>query len=151
MNLTEEPVVVQWPETHYVFIEKIGPFMQTAPTAWGELHSNVPAIAQENKIRHYFSQYKMDEQIYRAGVGLSAPPVQLPEGLRYEQVPSGKFSRFVLTGPYTDLPQATGRAWEIAEEQKIEQRDDFAIENYCNDPRNVAPEQLITEILIPTA
>ena len=26
MNLTEEPDIVIWPETHYVFLEKIGPF-----------------------------------------------------------------------------------------------------------------------------
>jgi hypothetical protein len=26
MKLTEKPEVVTWPETHYVFIEKIGPF-----------------------------------------------------------------------------------------------------------------------------
>jgi effector-binding domain-containing protein len=149
MNLTEEPVIVQWPETHYVFIEKVGPFMETAPAAWGELHGNVAAIEQNNKIRHYFSLYKTGPKIYRAGVGLSAPPIQLPGGLRYEHLPSGKYSRFVLTGPYTELGPASGRVWQIAAE-KIEQRNDFAVENYCNDPRTTSEDQLVTEILIPT-
>ena len=27
MNLTLEPETVTWPETHYVFVEKTGPFM----------------------------------------------------------------------------------------------------------------------------
>jgi len=26
LKLTEEPEVVTWPETHYVFVEKVGPF-----------------------------------------------------------------------------------------------------------------------------
>jgi effector-binding domain-containing protein len=56
----------------------------------------------------------------------------------------------VLTGPYTDLPQASGRAWAIAGE-RIQVRDDFAVENYVNDPRVIPADQLVTEILIPTA
>lgn len=31
MKLTEQPEIVTWPETHYVFIEKAGPFQTTAP------------------------------------------------------------------------------------------------------------------------
>jgi hypothetical protein len=58
--------------------------------------------------------------------------------------------RFVLTGPYTDLPQASGRAWEIVGEKKVEVRDDFAIENYVNDPSVTPADQLITHIMIPT-
>jgi len=151
MNLTEEPEIVNWPETHYVFVEKIGPFMKTAPQAWGEVHSNVPAIAEKNQITKYFSLYKMRPDIYRAGVAISAPPAELPEGLQYEKLSGGKYSRFVLTGPFSDLPQASGRAWQLAGEKNIPLRDDFAIEYYVKDP-SVTPEaELVTEILIATA
>ena len=34
MKLTLEPEIVTWPETHYIFIEKTGPFQNTAPQAW---------------------------------------------------------------------------------------------------------------------
>jgi len=34
-------------------------------------------------------------------------------------------------------------------EKKIDVRDDFAIENYVNDPRVTPPGQLITQIMIP--
>ena len=34
MNLTEVPEIVTWPEMHYVFMEKIGPFQNTAQQAW---------------------------------------------------------------------------------------------------------------------
>jgi effector-binding domain-containing protein len=70
--------------------------------------------------------------------------------MQHQRVPGGKYLRFVLTGPYTDLPQASGRVWEIVGEKKLEVRDDFAIENYVNDPSVTPADQLITHILIPT-
>jgi DNA gyrase inhibitor GyrI len=151
MNLTEEPEIVNWPETHYLFIEKAGPFQETAPKAWEELHQLVPAISGKNEIRGYISLYKMGPATYRAGVSLAAPPVELPPGTQYERFLGGKYSRFVLTGPYSDLPEASGRVWQIATVKKIAVRDGFALENYVNDPKTTPPAQLITEILIPTA
>jgi effector-binding domain-containing protein len=150
MQLTEEPDIVNWPETHYVFIEKIGPFQTNAPQAWSELHPRVPEIAALNQITGYMSLYKMDQQLYRAGVALAARPDDLPVGLRYEHFKGGKYSRFVLTGPYPNLGPATGRVVKIVAEKKIPLRDDFNIENYVNDPRTTPEEQLITEIMFPT-
>jgi effector-binding domain-containing protein len=149
MNLNEHPEIVSWPETHYVFVERIGPFMETAGAAWQQVHSFAPALSENNSITGYMALYKVGPKIYRAGFSLAAPPVKLPEGLRYERFPGGKYVRFVLTGPYSDLPQASGRAWSVVGEKKIELRDDFAIENYVNDPRVTPPEELITHIMIP--
>ena len=150
MNLTEEPEIVDWPETHYVFMEKTGPFMNTAPQAWQQVHGVVPAIAAKNQITGYFSLYKMGPNVYRAGVSVAGPPVELPEGIQYEKFAGGKYSRFVLRGSYSQLPQASGRVWQVADEKKIPLRDGFAVENYVNDPRTTPEEELITEILIPT-
>jgi DNA gyrase inhibitor GyrI len=94
--------------------------------------------------------YKIGPQIYRAGFSLAAAPVKLPDVLQYEKFHGGKYVRFVLTGPYDNLPQASCHAWEIVGAKKIEVRDDFAIENYVNDPRVTPAEQLITDIMIPT-
>jgi len=149
VNLTEHPELVTWPEMHYVFVERIGPFMENAPAAWQQAHPLVSALSEHNKITGYMALYKMP-QIYRAGFSIAAPPVKLPEGLKYERFPGGKYVRFELTGPYDNLPQASGRAWATIAEKKIEVRDDFAIENYVNDPRTTPPEQLITHIMIPT-
>jgi effector-binding domain-containing protein len=89
-------------------------------------------------------------KIYRAGVSLAAEPVKLPAGLEYSKFEGGKYSRFVLTGPYPNLPQACGRVFEIVSERKLKLRDDYCIENYATDPRTTPEEQLVTEILIPT-
>jgi DNA gyrase inhibitor GyrI len=151
MKLTEQPEIVTWPETHYVFIERIGPFQNTAPQAWQDLHQFVPGISAQNKIGGYISLYKAAPNIYRAGVSLAVAPKSLPDGLMYEKFNGGKYSRFVLTGPYSDLPAASGRVFQLVSEKHIQLRDDYCIENYVNDPRTTDEQQLITEILIPTA
>jgi DNA gyrase inhibitor GyrI len=151
MNLTQEPEVVNFPSTHYVFVEKIGPFMNTAPQAWNSAHTFVPELSKKNQITGYLSLYKMGPDVYRAGFALATPPADLPEGLTYEKFDGGKYAQFVLTGPYSDLPAASRQAWHIVAEKKIPLRDEFAIENYMNDPRVTPENQLITHILVPTA
>ncbi|HEY1985017.1 MAG TPA: GyrI-like domain-containing protein [Terracidiphilus sp.] len=151
MNLTHEPEIINWPATHYVFVEKVGPFQQTAGQAWQTAHTFVPDLSKNNQITRYMSLYKMGPQVYRAGFALSAPPVDLPEGLAYEEFHGGTYSQFMLTGPYTDLPAASGKAWNLVAEKNIPLREDFAIENYANDPRTTPADQLVTQILLPTA
>jgi TetR/AcrR family transcriptional regulator, transcriptional repressor for nem operon len=151
LQLSEVPEVVTWPETHYLFIEKVGPFQNTAPQAWQQLHPLVPKVLEQNKITGYMSLYKVAPNIYRAGVALAAAPKDLPAGLAYEKFKGGKYSRFVLTGPYSNLPEACGRVFRIVSERKIPLRDDYGIENYVNDPRTTPEERLVTEILVPTA
>jgi DNA gyrase inhibitor GyrI len=151
MNLTEEPEIVDWPETHYVFVEKIGPFMKTAPDAWQTAHGVAPLLKENNQVTGYMSLYKTNPNVYRAGFALAAVPVKLPPELRYEKFAGGKYSKFVLTGPYSNLPQASGRVWEIVSKSDIMVRPDFAIENYANNPKETPEDKLITEILVPTA
>jgi DNA gyrase inhibitor GyrI len=150
MKLTQVPDIVTWPETHYVFVEKIGPFQNTAAQAWQNLHQLVPRISEHNKITGYMSLYKVGPKIYRAGVSLVAGATNLPEGLEYTEFKGGKYSRFVLTGTYSDLPEACGRVLGIVSETKIQLQDDYCIEHYVSDPRTTPEEQLVTEILIPT-
>jgi hypothetical protein len=105
MNLTEEPEIVTWPETHYAFVEKIGPFQTTAGQAWQSARALVPAISVHNQITGGMSLYKVGPKIYRAGFSLAAPPVELPEGLEYAKFSGGKYSRFALTGPMLICPK----------------------------------------------
>jgi effector-binding domain-containing protein len=151
MNLTEDPELVTWPATHYVFIEKIGPFQKTAQQAWQELHQRVSRIAESNQITGYMSLYKMSPNTYRAGVSLATPPQDLPEGLEYTKFEGGKYSRFVLTGSYSNLPEASRRVFEIVSTTGLPMRVDYCIENYLNDPKNTPEDELVTEIMIPTA
>lgn len=150
MNFTETPETVAWPPTHYVFVEKVGPFQTNAPQAWQSFHQLVAGVAEHNQITGYMSLYKVGPKIYRAGVSLAAPPVNLSKDLSYLEFSGGRYSRFVLTGSYSNLGPASGRVQEIISEKKLPLRDDYFIEHYVNDPRKTPEEQLITEILVPT-
>lgn len=119
MSLNEKSDIVQWPATHYVFLEKVGPFAQNAPQAWQELHAQLAAVAEHNTITGYISRYKIGPQVYRAGVSVVARPEKLPEGLHYEEFDGGKYIRFVLTGPYMQLGEATGRACKLVAESRF--------------------------------
>ena len=151
MNLTEQPEIVEWPETHYVFVEKTGPFMKIAPEVWQQAHSLRPLLAENNQITGYMSLYKMSPNVYRAGFIVSERPVKLPSGLKYELFEGGEYSKFVLTGPYSDLPAASGRVFEFVSKNDLMLRMDFCIEHYVSNPQTTPEEKLITEILVPTA
>ena len=151
MQLTETPEIVEWPETHYVFLEKTGPFMNTAPQAWQQVHKSIPVLSESSKVTGYMSLYQIGPKIYRAGVAVADAPASLPEGLAYERFAGGKYARFTLTGPYMHLPEASGRVWQLFAASKLEPRDGFAIENYVNDPRTTPEAELVTQILIPCA
>jgi DNA gyrase inhibitor GyrI len=151
MNLSEKPKIVLWPATHYVFVETVGPFEKNAPKAWQDLHTYVSRIAEHNKITGFISLYKMQPEVYRAGVSLDAAPKSLPQGVGYEEFPGGKYSCFTLTGPYSDIGPATGRVMALVGEGKLAVRDGYFIENYVNDFRTTPEAELITEILVPTA
>ena len=60
-------------------------------------------------------------------------------------------SHNATSAPYSDLPAASRQVWNMVAEKKIPVRDDYAIENYMNDPRVTPEDQLITHILVPTA
>jgi hypothetical protein len=136
MNLTERGDIIQWPETHYVFVEKTGPIPKIAPEAWQMAYSLAPQLAEENQIVGYMSLYRTNPNVYRAGFQVAEEPVEVPAG---------------LTGPYSDLPAATGRVFEIIAQRGMMLRSDFCIESYVNNPRSTPEDKLITEILIPTA
>jgi DNA gyrase inhibitor GyrI len=108
-------------------------------------------ILKHNRITGGAALYKTGPGIYRAGFILAAPPSHLPDGLTYAKLHGGKYSRFTLTGPYDQLPEATRRAFGIVAEKKIRLRDDFNIERYVTDPNTTPAEQSVTEILFPTA
>lgn len=151
MKLITTPDLTQFPETHYVFIEKIGPFQETAMAAWQQLHQNFATISGKHQVSGFFAQYKVRPQmIYRAGVAVDKKPEHLPEGFKYEKFAGGLYKRFTLIGGYQNLPDACGTVFAHVEREKTPMRDDWYVENYINSPNERKEENLVTEILIPT-
>jgi predicted transcriptional regulator YdeE len=151
LNLTNEPETIDFPATHYVFVERVGNIPLNAPQAWQIVQKLAPELLAHNQIIGAAALYKPGKGIYRAGFMLSAPPVNLPVALTYEKLSGGKCARFTLTGPLDHLPEANTRAWGIVKEKKIALRDDFNIEHYLTDPHTTPADQNVTAILFPTA
>ena len=149
MNLTEDVAVSSGPR-RIMFLWRRLDRLCRLRRRHGERPTRIcSAISAKNEITEYMSLYKTGPKVYRAGFAIAAPPVDLPDGVAYEKFAGGEYVRFVLTGPYTDLPQASGKAWDAVAAKKIALRDDFAIENYTKDPRTTPADQLVTEILFP--
>jgi effector-binding domain-containing protein len=150
INLTAEPEVVTRPSIHYLYIEKTGNIPANAAGAWHEAEKFALQIASLGQTIGASALYKCGPDIYRAGYILAERSASIPEGLSYEEIPGGKYTKFVLHGPYSQLPQATSRAFQLVAEKQIQLRDGFNIENYVTDPRTTPQDESITEILFPT-
>jgi AraC-like DNA-binding protein/DNA gyrase inhibitor GyrI len=157
MNLTPDFKTVSRPLTHYVFLEKRGPFAEVAPPLWNELMPLLQGIKQE-QIREYLGVSGVDKtapgeesMIYQAGVSCASKPDPLPSGLQHKVIKAGNYARFLLTGPYSHIWMAFDRIFKTLSEKKVELRPEFCIENYLNDPRSTPEDQLQTELLVPVA
>lgn len=151
INLTAEPEVVHRPAMHYVFLERTGSIPANAQGAWQAVEKFAAQIATSGQIIGACALYRMQPEVYRAGYVVAERPASVPDGLSYEEVPGGKYARFVLRGPYSQLPEATARAFQLVGEKQVPLRDGFNIENYVTDPRTTPQEQSVTEILFPAA
>ena len=158
MNLTKSFEIVTRPTTHYVFLEKHGPFAEVAPPTWEEMFPLMSSQIPQQEIREFLGlsgidRRKMgeDAMIYQAGVAVAHPPKSEMKGLRYRKIESGKYARFLLVGPYAHIAPAFGEVFKTVAEKKVSLREEYCIENYLNDPKVTPEDQLKTEILIPAA
>ena len=155
INLSPKPEIVNRPAAHYVYLEKMGPFSEVAPSAWTQFSSMASGIARD-QMRGMLGLSIIDRNksgnegmIYQAGIALASKPAEIPKGLQYRKIDAGKYARFLLTGPYSQLGDAFSQVFCKLSEESIQLRDDFCVENYLNDPRNTPEAQLLTEILVP--
>lgn len=156
VNLTPNYDIVKRSTTHYVFLEKRGPFAEVAPPTWQQMFPLLQSEVDQKLIVSFLGLSGIDKtqqgeeaMIYQAGVGLAeAPPTRL-KGLQYRKIEPGSYARFVLTGPYSQLWMAFNKVFETLGQAKVELRPEFCIENYVNDPKVTPEDQLKTEILVP--
>lgn len=158
MNLTSTFDLVTRPVTHYVYLERLGPFAEVAPPAWNEMFPLLGAQVEQRSIVGFLGLSTIDRtkvgeeaMIYQAGVAVGAAPGRILKGLRYRKIESGKYARFVLMGPYTHVWPAFRQIFQTLAEKKVRLRDGFCIEDYVNDPKVTPEEELRTELLVPVA
>ena len=158
MNLTKDFEIVTRPVTHYVFLEKHGPFAEVAPPAWDEMHPLVATQIPQDEIVEFLGlsgidRRKMgeDSMIYQAGVAVLYPPRAQMKGLEYRKIEGGKYARFLLVGPYAHIAPAFDQVFKTLAERQVQLREEYCIENYLNDPKVTPEDELQTEILVPAA
>jgi AraC-like DNA-binding protein/DNA gyrase inhibitor GyrI len=159
VNLTTKFDVVARPLTHYLYLEKHGPFPEIAPATWNDFFPLLEGQVDHASVLAYLGlsgidKTKVGEQamIYAAGVALcSAAQQEPPQGLSYREVPAGNYARFVLTGPYPQIWPAFNQIFKSLADSNIELRPEFCIEDYRNNPKITPEAELLTELLIPVA
>ena len=158
VNLTPKFDIVTRPITHYVFLEKHGPFAEVAPPLWEEMFPVLFSQIDQKQIVSFLGLSGIDKtkpgeeaMIYQAGVGIANAPTKPLKGLQYRKIKEGKYARFLLTGPYSQIWIAFNQIFKTLAESKVELRPEFCIENYINDPKETPEDQLKTELLIPVA
>lgn len=158
MNLSKHFEVVTRPLTHYVFLEKRGPFAEVAPSTWDRMFPLLSKQVGENEIVEFLGLSGIDHSnmgeegmIYQAGVALGHPPKGQLEQLQYRKIESGKYARFLLIGPYAHIAAAFDQVFKTLAENNVTLREEYCIENYLNDPKVTPEDQLQTELLIPAA
>jgi len=90
------------------------------------------------------------DQRFIAGYVIDGEMPPLADGLHCETLPAGRWAVFRHVGPYTTLWQAwtsVYRDWVPRSGHTL--RDAMPCEHYVNDPREVSPDQLITDLYIP--
>lgn len=158
MNLTSNPEMVTRPTTHYVFLQRQGPFAEIAPPTWEAMFPILADQIEQQDILEFLglsgidrTKLGEDAMIYQAGVALRHPPAAPLKGLQYRKIEAGKYARFLLIGIYSHIWSAFDQVFKTLAEKKIALREEFCMENYLNDPKVTPEDQLQTEILIPAA
>jgi effector-binding domain-containing protein len=75
-------------------------------------------------------------------------PLPEKEQIKNTEIPGGKLARCLYTGPYNKIEPAYTALTEFVEENGYEATG-VAYEFYLNGPGEVAPEELLTQIVFP--
>ncbi|MBL0690882.1 MAG: GyrI-like domain-containing protein [SAR324 cluster bacterium] len=83
-------------------------------------------------------------------MGITCPDEAKASGkIKKETLSAGKFIRAIHQGPYMKVSETYIKIQAFANKENIALKD-YSIEFYLNDPREVAPEDIKTEVLVAT-
>jgi AraC family transcriptional regulator len=157
MNLSPNFEIVSRLLTHYVYLEKQGPFAEVAPGTWNDMFPLVFSQFDRSQLVEFLGLSTIDKTkvgeealIYQAGVTLKSAPSKLSKGLQYKPIKGGKYARFLLTGPYSHVWIAFNQIFKTLAAADVRLRQEYCIENYLNDPQVTPEDKLLTELLVPT-
>ena len=158
LNIDLKPEMIDRPVTHFVYLERTGPFAEIAPSAWDEMFRLLDRQITHDRLTEFLGLSGIDKtkqgegsMIYQAGVCVASKPSDVPKGLQYKKIEAGKYAQFLLSGAYSQIWIAFSQIFRALAESSVRLREEYCIENYINDPKVTPEDQLQTQILIPVA
>ena len=139
----------------FTYVEKKGPFQDSARAAWIELFGFIECIPQSNirfqtGLRYVDSALEGDSKyVYQAGLSLIDNSQECNGNLQKRVNRSGRFAKFTLTGPYSQITEAYALAMSVIGKNNLVIRNEFCMQRYVN--KNVPESELLTDIYIPVA
>jgi effector-binding domain-containing protein len=156
--ISEKPEMYVSKDEFYLYLEKNGPFDQSAGEAWREfhkVHSTMQLKMQPNHMQAYSimdeSKQGDDKYTYQAGLTFDKKVDNVPPELKIRPVKAGKtYASFTYKGPYDGLKQAYPAALAALPKNGLKlQKNELIMERYLNTPQDTKPEDLMTVLLFP--
>ena len=141
--------VVELPARQVLALRHVGP-VATIPHTWRRMEQRFGERPMSDWLG--LSVGEPDEaEGFAYYVGLTPREGDVPDAtLEILQVPAGTWALYELAGPYTRINtafEAIYSRWMPGSGYEPDQR--LALERYLNSPRDAAPADLLTELLIP--
>ena len=134
-----------------------GPYAEIG-AAFDELSARLAEAELWPEVRELLGVYfgdprKVHEAALHALAGFTAAPDRaLPSGFEETRLPGGRYARMRVKGPYEGLEAAYDWIYETwLPEVGEQERGSPSFEIYVNNPREVAEENLLTDIYVPLA
>ena len=127
--------------------------VRNLPATLGDAYGKIMAYLGEKGVypsyAGFVGYFNMDMEDLELEIGFPVnQPVEGSGEILFSEIPACKAATTVHHGPYDELSTAYDALNKLIEEQG-ETASGIAYEFYLNDPREVAPEELQTEIVLP--
>ena len=116
---------------------------------WGAIMQYLGQLNEQGSGPPFVAYYNMDMANLDIEIGIPvAKKIPTEHEIEAHEIPAGKYASCLYIGPYSDMKQAYETLGKFIQDKGYERKQvKIAYELYLNDPSEVAPEELQTEIL----
>ncbi|UCF26957.1 MAG: GyrI-like domain-containing protein [Chloroflexota bacterium] len=117
--------------------------------AYGAIGQYLGQLGEQPAGAPYAAYFDFNMDDFEVEIGFPVPkPLPEKEEIKNSEIPGGKLAQCLYTGPYNKIEPAYNALTAFVEENGYEATG-VAYEFYLNDPGEVAPEELLTQIVFP--
>jgi effector-binding domain-containing protein len=117
--------------------------------AYGAIGQYLGQLGEQPSGAPYAAYFNFDVNNFEVEIGFPvAKPLPEKDEIKATELPGGKLARCLYTGPYNKIEPAYNTLTEWVKESGYEATG-VAYEFYLNDPGEIPPEELMTQIVFP--